>query len=363
MKTKAIWACVCVLAVGAAAQAGPAEHVVVYRRAGDFAGWPANNGIWSWGDEIVVGFVVGGLRFLEGEDHPIDPDKPELTRFARSLDGGRTWSIENASFEDEHGNQPAPVERTEPVDFSHPDFAMRLRMNNTPPGHSRIYYSHDRCRSWDGPYKLPLFGQKEIMARTDYLVNGSHDAMAFVTSAKQNGDEGRVFCTRTRDGGQSWDFVSWIGSEPKGFAIMPATVRIEGKQLLTILRRQEGTEHWLDSYRSMDNGQTWGLVQGRLASTGGSEGNAASLTRLRDGRLAIAYGVRAEPFGIRARISEDGGATWGDEIMLRGDAGCWDLGYPATVQRSDGKLVTVYYYNDAPEGERYIAATIWDVPE
>ena len=40
--------------------------------------------------------------------------------------------------------------------------------------------------------------------------------------------------------------------------------------------------------------------------------------------------------------------------------GCWDLGYPRTVQRPDGKLATLYYFNDDPQHERYIAATIWD---
>ena len=363
MKTMRICVSLCALVTSAAAQAAPAEHVIVYKHDGHFAGWPANNGIWSWGDEIVAGFVLGGFKFVEGEDHPIDPDEPELTRFARSFDGGRSWTIEAPAFEDEKGVQPVPVERTEPVDFSHPDFAMRLRMNRRPPGHSRIYYSHDRCRSWDGPYKLPLFDQKEIMARTDYLVNGPHDAMAFITAAKPDGEEGRVFCARTIDGGQSWNFVSWIGPEPKGFAIMPATVRLDKKTILTMLRRQELPAHWLDAYRSSDNGQTWQLAQERLSDTGGSEGNASSLTRLRDGRLALTYGYRAVPFGMRARISRDGGVTWGDEITLRDDAGCWDLGYPATVQRADGKLVTVYYYNDAPKEERYIAATIWDAGE
>jgi hypothetical protein len=52
--------------------------------------------------------------------------------------------------------------------------------------------------------------------------------------------------------------------------------------------------------------------------------------------------------------------TWGPELMLRDDAGTWDLGYPRTVQRADGKIVTVYYFNDAKDRERYIAATIWD---
>jgi hypothetical protein len=30
------------------------------------------------------------------------------------------------------------------------------------------------------------------------------------------------------------------------------------------------------------------------------------------------------------------------------------------VVRPDGKIVTVYYFNDHKDQERYIAATIWD---
>ena len=46
--------------------------------------------------------------------------------------------------------------------------------------------------------------------------------------------------------------------------------------------------------------------------------------------------------------------------MLRQDGGGRDLGYPRSVQRSDGKVVTVYYFWDEKTGpERYIAATVW----
>jgi hypothetical protein len=34
-------------------------NVVVYKESGRFGGWPANHGIWSWGNEIVVGFSLG----------------------------------------------------------------------------------------------------------------------------------------------------------------------------------------------------------------------------------------------------------------------------------------------------------------
>jgi hypothetical protein len=75
--------------------------------------------------------------------------------------------------------------------------------------------------------------------------------------------------------------------------------------------------------------------------------------------VCLTYGYRDPPFGMRARLSEDGGVTWGPERVLRDDAGCHDLGYPRTVQRPDGTIVTVYYFNDRPDGERYIAATLW----
>ena len=35
------------------------KNVTIYRESGRFAGWPANYGIWSWENEIVVGFTVG----------------------------------------------------------------------------------------------------------------------------------------------------------------------------------------------------------------------------------------------------------------------------------------------------------------
>src|SRR5580693_4997476 len=72
-------------------------HATVYREAGRFGGWPANHGMWSWGNEILVGFSRGYYKD-RGPFHHINKEKPEEFILARSLDGGMTWSIE----------QPAP---------------------------------------------------------------------------------------------------------------------------------------------------------------------------------------------------------------------------------------------------------------
>ena len=73
------------------------ENVDVYKEPGRFGGWPANHGIWSWGEEILVGFGRGYFKDLGLRRHAIDRERPEEHLLARSLDGGHTWTIEDPS--------------------------------------------------------------------------------------------------------------------------------------------------------------------------------------------------------------------------------------------------------------------------
>ncbi len=185
-------------------------------------------------------------------------------------------------------------------------------------------------------------------------MNGKHDLSLVTTLSKENGKEGRPAIVRTRDGGKTWTLVSTIGAEPAedDYAIMPATARVAPGTLLTAIRHKG----FLQLYRSANDGESW-QAEGDRISTG--RGNPASLIRLKDGRLVLTYGYRAEPYGIRARVSSDGGQTWQPEIVLRADGGNDDLGYPRSVQRADGKVVTMYYFNLDRTKERFIGATIW----
>lgn len=356
--------CLVVLTMRPLFAAPDVRHVVVQKETGRFAGWPANNGIWGWDKEVVVGFVEGTFqKKLFG--HAINDCKPAVPRFARSLDGGETWLLEVPAFADAEGIEPEPLDCTQPIDFSHPDFAITLRMVSGQDGFSRFYYSYDRCKSWAGPFRLPDYGREFIAARTDYLVQGPHELTAFITGAKDNGKEGRPFVIKTTDGGLTWDFISWITPEPSGFKIMPATISLGGNSMLTairckddmaLLRCQEYNSGWLEIYRSDDGGYSWNYLNEAASDMGG---NPAAMLRLKSGAIALIYGYRETPYGIRARISHDQGLTWGEEIVLRDDGGCWDLGYPRAVEREDGVVVIAYYFNDARFEERYIAATLW----
>ena len=352
-----------------------AKHVKIYYEPGRFGGWPATHGIWAWGNEILVGFSRGYYKDLGPERHNIDRDQPEDHLLARSLDGGESWTLEDPAAKgflipqgkSLHGTEtpgraiPALAACPGGIEFTHPDFALTVRMSDVDAGVSRFYYSYDRGKTWQGPFRLPDCGTPGIAARTDYVVNGKQDCMLFLTAAKRNGREGRPLCVQTRDGGATWRFVSWIGEEPAGYAIMPATVRLSARDLFTLIRCKEKDASWLAGYTSRDNGLTWISHPKAVADTG--EGNPASLIRLQDGRLCAVYGYREKPFSMRARLSKDGGDSWGEEIALRDDGAGRDIGYPRSVQRPDGKIVSIYYFHDPVTGpERYIGATIWNPP-
>ena len=341
------------------------RHVAVYQRPGYFAGWPANNGIWIWEDEILVGFTLGHYKVTE-KTHAIDRDRAARAVLARSLDGGETWNLEDP--ENFVGDGGTAV-RSPGVDFANPNLA--IRVGGPPPFHqegNRFFSSRDRGKTWQGPYLFSGLEKFETTSRTDYLTNGPHDAFLFM-SAKQPGvkagdHQDRAFVARTHNGGRTFEFLSWITRESDtARSVMPSSARLSNKEIVTALRRRQddsgGSRNWIDLYASTDNGATWEF-RSKVADTGQGNGNPPAMVRLRDARIVVTYGYRSKPYDMRARISRDNGKTWGGEVVLRDAGATADLGYSRSVQRRDGKVVTIYYYSTAANPEQHIAATIWD---
>jgi len=353
---------IAVLLIACLAAAAADKHVIVYKEPGRFGGWPANHGIWSWGNEIVFGFSAAYYQKKDAGRHQYDNTKPEESRFARSVDGGETWKTEASPVVPAYKEGLSSASQLkEPMDFTHPNFAMTMRFTDVSKGPSLFWYSTDRAKTWKGPFVFPMLEQAGIAARTDYIVNGKRDAFVFLTAAKKNGREGRVFCARTQDGGLTWKFVSWIGEEPAGFSIMPSSVRLSASKLVTATRvKQDFNVNWIDVYESNDNGSSWKMLVHKAADTGAGSGNPPTLLKLRDGRLCITYGFRSAPFAIYAKFSTDEGKTWSEPRVIQTGGAAWDLGYVRSAERPDGKVVTAYYFNDAPHTERFVEATVWD---
>jgi hypothetical protein len=347
----------------------PSKNVYVYKEPGRFGGWPANNGVWIWANEILVGLERGYHDAHSSGGHAIRRDKPQLNVLARSVDGGETWKIEDPdNFVDDKIDEAENYKDCPGLDFAHPDFAMRV-------GGRRFFVSYDRGRKWAGPYRVKITGKAlgRFTSRTDYIVGGPKDCLVFMsadTGVVESNYQDRSLCARTTDGGKSFEFQGWMTHNVEVRSVMSSTVYAGDKHLVAAMRRKHEkgfknrpsiTSNWIDVYQSKDDGKSWKFLS-KVAKTdlGDRNGNPPAMIRLKDGRLCVAYGYRAFPYGIRVKLSGDNGKTWGEEIYLRHDGGTWDLGYPRMVQRPDGKVVTMYYFNTKEVPAQHIAATIWD---
>lgn len=363
------------------------EHTTVYRKPGRFAGWPANYGMWCWDDEIVVMFTEGTFKNM-AQGHKRDRTSPFVTMQGRSTDGGRTWAMEpfdgptpggKGISADEHmtdvlqiGN---PYEGTNPprpfagrIDFMDPETSVlvaRTTCRNSP---SRVFswfhVSTDRCRTWQGPFKFTGLDDSLLLSgRTDIVPLGDYHALFLLTAHKSDGDEGKILCAETKDGGRSFGLKSQLQqTDPDGYEIMPSSITCENGRILTAVRVQApGGKAAVARYESRDRGGSWTQCLPIIEPLAEGRSNPPALLRLPDGRLCVIFGYRAAPYGIRARISDDDGKSWSEDIILRDDGGDFDIGYPRAVVRADGRVVTGYYYDTDPDGERFIAVSIWDV--
>ncbi|MHC4215729.1 MAG: sialidase family protein [Planctomycetota bacterium] len=339
-----------------------AKNVIVHYTKGIFCAWPANNGLWTWENEMLVGF--SRRRFEEKGGHNYASKKDGAAVLARSMDAGETWKLEDPVNFVGDGQ-----ETTEPpggIDFAHPDFTMRIRKEP-----EQFWYSYDRGHTWKGPHNFgdlmnePQLAGKEFTARTDYIVNGPQDCFVFIGAKKGASGSDFTFTARTTNGGKSFDFVSWIvpPTDPHR-GVMPTTVRCSDNKLVTVIRRRTGRGKpcWIDAYVSNDNAKSWSHLS-RVGETGTWNGNPPALALMKDGRICCVYGNRSRMQMI-SRFSSDRGATWGPEIILRDDFQVdrfddRDFGYPRVVQRPDGKLVALYYWATKKRPEHHIAATIW----
>jgi len=206
-------------------------------------------------------------------------------------------------------------------------------------GGAFVHISTDEGRTWEATVAVDISpyhgafspkGVVELRGGELVLALGSHDHDPGVAS----------FVVKSEDRGRSWAPPVEVARVAGLVFSEPAAVVTADNGIL-VFSREETTGH-LHLSESSDGGTTWSEPR-RLPYWG----YPAHAVRTSDGRIVVVYGRRTEPFGIRGTVSEDGGATWGPELVIRDDLPNANLGYPSVIEDAPGELFTVYYGEDA----------------
>lgn len=225
------------------------------------------------------------------------------------------------------------------------------------PFSERVLAAHV-CRSWDGARTWAL--TSELSPAPD----GAH-LIPFGDVLVANDGSLRVLCytawkawatymLTSRDEGRSWSEPVKIGEGINEGAPLHLG---EGKWIAAI-RTTSPADCRL--FASEDDGATW---TDRGPVTEPSQ-HPAHLLRLKDGRVLMTYGNRRkERPGVEAKFSSDGGLTWGDPVRIQ-ELPMVDLGYPASVELAEGKVLSAYYARSGPGYDGYhMGAVVWKLPE
>ena len=214
-----------------------------------------------------------------------------------------------------------------------------------------VRISHDGGRTWDDEITFPASPKEATYVPFGDVLTGEDGALRVACyTVKPN----EAYILRSADGGETWGEAVKMGGEINECG----WIHLGDGRWLAAFRTVEG--QYLLEYRSDDDGRTW-RKGGRITEDRQHPGH---LLRLRDGRILLTYGDRREGhFGVEAKLSADDGQTWGKPFRLA-DFDPADCGYPSSVQRADGKVVTAYYAQKSHLLDRYhMAVVIWTPAE
>ena len=303
------------------------------------------------------------------------------TCLCRSFDGGKTWTapvvVNDTWLDDRDAGIVYLGKKTVMVSwFSHPVEAYLNRYHNsiwepgrgmmdmlypTVPesknkGGSFIRVSEDGGLTWGETVKLPVSAPHGPILRRDGSVFYLGKEM-YCHSPEQ---PDVIIAMESRDCGQTWQEIGRVPlPEIEGITWgslhEPHAVELPDGRLLGAIR-SEYNDFTVLLTSSEDGGRTW-----TVPKPTGILGSPPHLLLHSSGAVILTFGRRHPPYGERALVSRDGGATWPEEVIIRDDAPNGDLGYPATVELPDGKLLTVYYQIQPGDDMPSIQYSVWEL--
>lgn len=160
--------------------------------------------------------------------------------------------------------------------------------------------------------------------------------------------------------GETWSKVSEVFGANEVLVDQlnePNAIVLKNGKMIVAVRSESG----IYIAESTDGGVTFSNKRALLPA---AINTPPHLMQMTDGTLVLSYGYRSEPFNIRAIVSKDNGESWSNEIELTSGGVDWDFGYPATIERGNGELLTVYYQKlSADKKNTALKEAIWTIPE
>jgi len=166
--------------------------------------------------------------------------------------------------------------------------------------------------------------------------------------------EDRSLIYRSADDGRTWIAPVVID---EALALNETSITYLGDGHWLAAARRGTADGGLQLYRSTDDAATWQDL-GQITT---ANKHPAHLLQLKDGRVLLAYGNRSSsPRHVEVMLSSDRGASWSAPARIASWRG--DGGYPASVQREDGKIFTAFYGNATDYHEGYhVGGVIWEL--
>ncbi len=228
---------------------------------------------------------------------------------------------------------------------------------------SFVMLSDDYGMTWGEPIRVPVTAPHGPCVCKDGTIVYIGNRMD-LPHADENGEwvHPPIAACISRDGGKTWTIA---GEIPDGDIITsintyePHVVELPGGRLLGAIRVHCND---LDPFFTVfttysdDRGKTWSKPMCM-----GVDGSPPHLMVHSSGAVICSYsrrtnGIRSE----RACVSYDGGETWTEDYTVddRLDYVC-DMGYPASVELSDGRILTVYYQRWPGENPPNVLCSTW----
>ena len=376
------------------------QHIKLHGDPNTYCGHPRQCGLFNFGQgEIVVMHNHAPSLYQVRRDIQHDfagYHSRAVVLLQRSLDGGRTWPGEN---DIPVWNEAAPQEQREKfllsaltspresIDLSKPESMIFFphtflgpNQYGAPQMVAFALRSPDKGKTWERIPTLVLpppgcFGAAPDNTPIVRMPDGT-----WLFPNRVSGGKVGVALYGSTDNGLSWQFRTHI-CEPAGY---PALLLLKSGRLHCY-------NYPLGLSYSDDGGKTWSqrkvIVPPDPSPWAASDPvyheelahRSPAPLLLRDGRILILFARRLSPrMGIGGIISEDGGASWSPDFILRDDADpsntamaagqrhdYSDIGYPLMTELEDGRIFTAYYFlkkdGNGFGGSRFIAGSFFRI--